>query len=227
LDEVEKGTGALKLTDARPKVTFVTTPTSIRKTPVLSLRQTSHACARRAPAVGLTDSDQVRTLEVWTDGACPNNGTSKALAGVGVYFGPGDSRNMSKSFLLEPITNQRAELCGLLLALRHAWTNRRLYERVVLTTDSEYSINCVSLWVHSWLANGWKTANKKPVKNRDLIQPLVEVKNRLERFGIQVLLKHCRGHSGIEGNEAADALANAGIHSGDQVTSDEVERWLI
>ena len=78
--------------------------------------------------------------------------------------------------------------------------------RVILHTDSKYVKEGIESWLSNWKARGWETANKKPVKNKDLWQALDKAIGRHE-----LTLKWIKGHSGNQGNEEADALANRGI----------------
>ena len=75
-------------------------------------------------------------------------------------------------------------------------------------TDSKYVQQGISEWIHSWKKRGWKTADKKPVKNEDLWRQLDELaaKHRIEWLWV-------KGHAGHDGNERADALANQGVES--------------
>ena len=75
-------------------------------------------------------------------------------------------------------------------------------------TDSQYVQKGITEWLRSWKARGWKTASKEPVKNADLWRKLDEVaaRHRVEWHWV-------RGHSGHDGNERADALANKGVAS--------------
>jgi len=77
---------------------------------------------------------------------------------------------------------------------------------VVLYTDSNYVRQGITTWIHSWKAKGWKTADKKPVKNEDLWKALEEAAKRH-----QVDWRWVKGHAGDPGNERADALANQGV----------------
>ena len=79
-------------------------------------------------------------------------------------------------------------------------------QKVVLYTDSRYVMHGITEWMPNWKRRGWKTAARKPVKNRDLWQLLDEA---ITRHDIE--WKWVKGHSGNDGNEAADALANRGI----------------
>jgi ribonuclease HI len=100
-------------------------------------------------------------------------------------------------------TNNRMELTAAiraLEALKKPGTSARVY------TDSQYVIKGIEEWVGGWKARGWKTADKKPVKNQDLWE-------RLDALAAQHSLEWhwVKGHSGIPGNERVDALANRAI----------------
>jgi ribonuclease HI len=79
---------------------------------------------------------------------------------------------------------------------------------VTIYTDSQYVRNGITTWIHGWKARGWKTADKKPVKN-------VELWQRLDTLNAahQVEWRWVRGHTGDPGNERADQLANRGVES--------------
>ena len=78
--------------------------------------------------------------------------------------------------------------------------------RVQLYTDSQYVQKGITQWIHDWKRRGWRTADKKPVKNIDLWQALDAVASRHA-----VSWHWVKGHAGHDGNERADALANRGI----------------
>lgn len=99
-------------------------------------------------------------------------------------------------------TNNRMELTAAIEAL-NALTGSR---DVLLHTDSRYVMDGIRDWIPNWKARGWKTANRKPVKNKDLWQALDAAVDRHS-----VTWKWVRGHTGNPGNEIADALANRGI----------------
>ena len=99
-------------------------------------------------------------------------------------------------------TNNRMELTAAIEAL-NALRGRRA---VTLYTDSKYVMDGMREWLPNWKKRGWKTANKKPVKNMDLWQQLDEAVSRHE-----LTWKWVKGHAGNPGNEEADALANRGI----------------
>lgn len=99
-------------------------------------------------------------------------------------------------------TNNRMELTAAIEALNALNGS----SRVVLHTDSKYVMDGIREWLPNWKARGWKTAARKPVKNKDLWQALDAAVGRHE-----ITWKWVRGHTGNPGNEEADALANRGI----------------
>ncbi len=99
-------------------------------------------------------------------------------------------------------TNNRMEMTAAIEALNALNGSRN----VTLHTDSKYVMEGVNSWMDGWKQRGWKTADKKPVKNQDLWQVLDEAVARHE-----ISWKWVRGHTGVAGNEEADALANRGI----------------
>lgn len=142
-------------------------------------------------------------VEIYTDGACrgnPGPGGWAALLRRGAQ---------EKEILgAEPhTTNNRMELTAVIRALESL---RRPVEARVYT-DSEYVRRGVTEWLASWKARGWRTADKKPVKNQDLWERLDEliVPHRIEWHWV-------RGHSGVEGNERVDRLANQAIDALEQ-----------
>lgn len=155
---------------------------------------------------GQGDSKQV-PLEIYTDGSATNNGRAGASAGVGVYFGPDDMRNVSTRCRGEQ-TNQNAELQALHIAVSLA-----VYElsndpnlQINILTDSAYSIKCVTEWYGNWVRNGWRTASGSAVKHREWIEPTANMLMRKP----QIKLVKVKGHSGNAGNEMADLLARNG-----------------
>nr|POE53406.1 ribonuclease h [Quercus suber] len=117
-------------------------------------------------------TDPVRDvpLKIWTDGSTLANGQSGAVAGVGVFFGPLDGRNVSEALSGTRQTNQRAELTAILRALEIAPKDRK----IVLISDSNYAIKCATEWFQKWRINNWQNAAKKPVENKDLVSKIIE-----------------------------------------------------
>ncbi|KAL2875961.1 hypothetical protein SGCOL_008812 [Colletotrichum sp. CLE4] len=149
--------------------------------------------------------------QIFTDGASAGNGTPSARAGVGVYFGPNDARNVSEPLEGALQTNQRAELAAVLRALECT----SVTQDVQIWTDSKYTRNCATRYIEKWVTNGWRTGSGKPVKNQDLIRAIVEHLNRREAAGTITSINWVKGHTKklsktAVGNRAADELATAG-----------------
>ena len=137
-------------------------------------------------------------VAIWTDGACSGN---PGPGGWGAILRYGDkARELSGGEALT--TNNRMELLGAINALEAL---SRPCE-VELHTDSQYLRNGVLTWMHNWKRNGWRTADKKPVKNEDLWKRLDEAKQRHE-----IEWRWVKGHAGNELNERADELARTGM----------------
>jgi ribonuclease HI len=137
-------------------------------------------------------------VQIWTDGACSGN-PGPGGWGVILQF-KGVEKELSGG---EPLTtNNRMELMAAIMALE---TLTRACA-IDLHTDSIYVRDGVSGWIHNWKRRGWKTADKKPVKNVELWQRLDAAAERHEVNWLWV-----KGHAGNEMNERADALARAGM----------------
>jgi len=151
-------------------------------------------------------------LEVFSDGSCVHNGKPGARAGVGVYAthdGKEIHRHSAPLLKSEPQTNQRAELQALFYALR--FIQATAAASATLYTDSQYSINCVTVWSTAWKAKGWLKADKKPVLHQDILKPMVEL---WETLKATTTLNHVAAHTGrgdpiSRGNAVADQLATA------------------
>ena len=139
-----------------------------------------------------------KTVEIYTDGACSGNpgpggwGALLAFDGKTKEIKGGERKS----------TNNRMELMAAIKALEAL----KRPAAVRLHTDSTYLKNGITQWIHAWKAKGWKTANKKPVKNVDLWQRLEAATERH-----QVEWRWIKGHSGHDGNERADELARDGM----------------
>ncbi|KAH8593260.1 ribonuclease H-like domain-containing protein [Bisporella sp. PMI_857] len=150
-----------------------------------------------------------KETKVYTDGSALGNGRVGAVAGVGVYFGPNDQRNVSEPLQGIPQTNQRAELTAVLRALEIVSRT----ENIRIFTDSNYSISCSSLWYKNWQKNGWRNSKGEDVMNRDLIESIRELIDSRDRNGAKTNFEWVKGHSNDPSNEAADRLAVAGART--------------
>ena len=137
-------------------------------------------------------------VTIYTDGACRGN---PGPGGWGALLISGETRKELLGAEADT-TNNRMELMAAIEALRAL----RRPAKVRLYTDSKYVCTGFKEWLPNWKQRGWKTADKKPVKNVDLWQAL-EV--AAEPHDIE--WHWVKGHSGNEGNEQVDALANAAI----------------
>lgn len=142
-------------------------------------------------------------LFAYTDGACSGN---PGPGGWGALLQAKDGDNVIKERTLNggdaETTNNRMELLAAISALEAL----ERPSRITVVTDSVYVKNGVTQWVHGWKRNGWKTSNKKPVKNAELWQRLDEVAARHD-----VTWEWVKGHAGHPENERADELARKGM----------------
>jgi ribonuclease HI len=137
-------------------------------------------------------------VEIFSDGACKGN---PGVGGWGALLRMGE--NEKELFGGEAnTTNNRMELKAVIKALGEL---TRPCD-VVVHTDSQYVQKGISEWIHGWKAKGWRTADKKPVKNDDLWKEL----DKLAAMH-KVDWRWVRGHSGHPENERADQLANRGV----------------
>ena len=142
-------------------------------------------------------------LYAYTDGACSGN---PGPGGWGVLLRATEGAKILKQKELsggEPhTTNNRMEL----LAAINALETLERPSTITIVTDSAYVKNGVTTWIHGWKRNGWKTADKKPVKNVELWQRIELAQERHN-----VTWKWVKGHAGHPENERADELARAGM----------------
>ena len=137
-------------------------------------------------------------VAIWTDGACSGNPGPGGWGALLCY--EGHEKELSGGEALT--TNNRMELMaaiGALEALSRPCA-------VDLHTDSQYLRGGVTGWINNWKRNGWRTADKKPVKNEDLWRRLDDASARHE-----IVWKWVKGHAGDEMNERADELARQGM----------------
>ena len=135
-------------------------------------------------------------VEIFTDGACKGN---PGPGGWGAILrSNGRERELSGGEALT--TNNRMELMAAIEALKAL----KKPCHIQLYTDSNYVRDGITRWIHGWRRNGWRTADRKPVKNADLWQALIEATDphRIDWHWV-------KGHSGHPENERADALACA------------------
>lgn len=141
-----------------------------------------------------------KQVEIFTDGSCLGN---PGPGGYGIVLRyKGHEKHLAKGFHLT--TNNRMEMLAAIVALQ------TLKEpcQVILTSDSQYVRQGITQWIHNWKKRGWKTADKKPVKNADLWKILDE---QTQRHNIE--WHWVKGHAGHRENEICDELARNAAES--------------
>jgi ribonuclease HI len=140
----------------------------------------------------------LKQIEIFTDGACKGNPGPGGWGALLRYKGQEKTLKGAEA----NTTNNRMELMGAIQALQSV----REPCEITLTTDSQYVRKGVTEWMAGWKRNGWRTADKKPVKNQDLWQAL-------EAAAAIHNMRWCwvKGHAGHRENEIADQLANQAI----------------
>lgn len=140
------------------------------------------------------------TVNIWTDGACSGN---PGPGGWGAILTYGETEK-ELSGAEAATTNNRMELMAAISALEAL----KRETKVTLHTDSKYVMDGVTKWIHGWKKNGWKTADKKPVKNEDLWKRL-DAANASHN----VTWKWVKGHADDVMNNRADELARNAIQT--------------
>ena len=135
------------------------------------------------------------TINVYTDGACSGN---PGIGGWGVVILIDKIEPINLNGGSINTTNNRMELTAAIEALEY-FTERSI---INLHTDSKYVKEGIESWIVNWKKNGWKTASKKPVKNKEL---WIKLNNQIERHNIH--WQWVKGHAGHKQNEIADYLA--------------------
>ena len=137
-------------------------------------------------------------VHIFTDGACKGN---PGPGGWGAIMKYGDHIKELNGYSSKT-TNNIMEITAVIEALKSLTRPCA----IILTTDSNYVKNGITQWIHNWKKKGWKSANKKPVKNKECwLQLDVEVQRH------QIEWKWVKGHSGHPENERADELANEAV----------------
>ena len=139
-----------------------------------------------------------KLIYIYTDGACRGN------PGPGGWGALLECENYKKEVkgASQLTTNNIMELTAVIKALELI----KNPSNIIITTDSTYVKNGINDWIHTWKLKGWRTANKKPVKNKELWVRLDKLcSNHNTKW------KWVRGHTGHPGNERADELANQAI----------------
>ena len=144
----------------------------------------------------MSELDQI--VHIFTDGACKGNPGPGGWGAVLQY----DASIKEIKGYSSNTTNNIMEISAVIESLKTLTRSCN----VIITTDSNYVKDGITEWIHQWKKRNWKTANKKPVKNKELWQKL-----ELETQRHQITWKWVKGHSGHVENERADELANEAI----------------
>ena len=175
----------------------------------------------------------MKILNMYTDGACPNNGTPHAYGGFGMASNietPGGDRWFQTSYPWclfledrygEP-TNQKCELAAVMFTVRgfaesvltnsehKYWDSEGAIKvNIRIHSDSKYVVDGVNAWLHNWRNNDWKNSKKKPIANMQMWKDLDNMLSYEHLRGV-FSFYHVAGHSGDIGNDCADEAANFG-----------------
>ena len=134
-------------------------------------------------------------IKIYTDGACSGN---PGIGGWGAIILIPNEKPINLNGGLNNTTNNQMELTATIESLKYF----KQSQIIQIYTDSKYVMNGIESWIKNWKKNGWQTANKKPVKNKDLWEKLDN-----EIIKHQVEWQWVKGHTGNENNEKADYLA--------------------
>lgn len=138
-------------------------------------------------------------LYIFSDGNCKGNGKKYARAGYSVFFtdnndSPYFKFNKTRLVVSDP-TNNKAELSGIKYIYKTISENQDAFKgkKNIICTDSMYSINCIDKWSKGWSKNGWKNSKGQEVKNKELIQDILEFKDKIDEE-IKITFKHVMSH---------------------------------
>jgi len=154
----------------------------------------------------------MESVIIYTDGGCSGNpgpGGWAFVMRLEAHDAPNDGGSAAREILGSGgevnTTNNRMELRAVIAALEEA-ERQAPGGPVLVRTDSQYVKNGITSWIASWKRNGWRTADKKPVKNKELWEELDLVNAR-----VKPIYEWVKGHVGVEGNERCDAMVQVEI----------------
>lgn len=155
-------------------------------------------------------TNDIDKLIVFTDGSCMKK-SDGIKCGYGVYFPNGEIGDVSKKYTFGHPTNQRAELYAIYKAIKLATTETN-FNTLHIYTDSNYSIQSLTLWIKAWKKNNWKTSKNQDVLNQDIIK---KIDKYMTIHKNKILFYHVRSHTGNTDynsvcNDYADKLATRG-----------------
>ena len=141
-------------------------------------------------------------IKIYTDGSSKGN---PGLGGWAIVIFTDNQYITYKAGYESNVTNNRMELTAILTALKYAKNIRLLdeSEEIIIYSDSAYCVNAINIWIHNWVNNNWTRDKGKEIKNLDLFK---DIYNLYYDGTDNISIKKVSGHSGILGNELADAL---------------------
>jgi len=153
---------------------------------------------------------------VYTDGSCYNNGKPGAISGLGVHYSYKNKyklNDISQKIELNNViaTNNHAELKAIDVAINNIIDNNYHDKKIILYTDSKYSMNCINIWYEKWVRNN-KTNGRKN------IEEIRSIYNNIHDFNLNIDIKYIEGHSNLKddhhvGNNIADELSRNSYNS--------------
>lgn len=157
----------------------------------------------------ITNEDDKDTIYVYTDGACYNNGSKNAKAGIGIYISDDNINNVSRELTGDKLTNNIAELIAAIEGINII--KKQDIKNKVIVTDSEYVIKCATTYGAKLAAKEWKTSKDKSPPNVELVKKIYDLTNKYK-----INFKHIMAHTDNKdkhslGNYNADKLANESI----------------
>ncbi len=175
---------------------------------------------QRQPPTCAAPTEITTIYNIFTDGACPNNGRRGAKASYGIVFLGTSEQGPPLLEISQPVpeeevqTNQRAELSAIYNAIqivqeRNIWKEAT---KICFWTDSQYAIKCITEWGPGWKVKGWKKRDGKPIEHLDILKPLILLR---EEKGSKFTLRYVEAHQSAvrsqqfpwRWNARADALA--------------------
>lgn len=152
-----------------------------------------------------------QTHIVYTDGSCLNNGTQRASAGIGVFFGLGNPRNISRKLVADKVSNNVAEVSAILAVLDEMREELGCGDEVIIYTDSTYAIRACGEYGKKMASQGWKTSQGRPIPNAELVRIAWTRCKDLPNLKLEYVQAHTgRRDAHSVGNAWADKLAVEG-----------------
>ena len=169
------------------------------------------------------DLEHPENITIFVDGSCHPNPNGRGGWAFHVRFREGTATRYG---FAGGATNNQMEIMAIVRALEFVPASPNHTRPLIIASDSAYAISALTEWHVRWAADGWKTSNGSPVKNRKLVKRGVRLIEHHRSFR-EVHFVKVKGHSGIHRNERVDALANHARKTGQHKWSaEDVRNWL-